>query len=265
MGSISTGVHCRQDTQGRDVVEGRGVVEGRFSDSPGIAQQVHRNETDEDWDRRTGNRHRHGTAQPAQGLETSKDTMGRAQVKLLPAPSHTHLTCFPAADSRYYCTNAELASSTGSHNPRKTNFRFRPPTQWKWRNASRCLQCFVSLYNQTSWGHEITGIPEGAGRRQRLDVEWTSSRKVKSNLNSHLSVSPSSFSSGKRTIFKADIQGHLSPQTFPVPPRRCCRFLWHLKLNTSIFWRGTLGLEVLYFKCKGHCRLRGHKYLWLQG
>lgn len=36
MGSITTGVHHRQDTQGR------GVVEGRASDSPAVTQVVSR-------------------------------------------------------------------------------------------------------------------------------------------------------------------------------------------------------------------------------
>lgn len=149
MGSISTGVHRRQDTQGR------GVVEGRFSDSPGIAQQVHRNETDEDWDRRTRNRHRHGTAQPAQGLGTSKGMMGRAQVKLLPASSHTHLTCFPAAWFQIPLHQCRVCLEHRQPQPKKDKFEVQASNTVK---MEKCEQMFAVkkhvLFPYTTRCHE---------------------------------------------------------------------------------------------------------------
>lgn len=176
-------------------------------------------------------RHRHGTAQPGQGLGTSKAALawqGRPQVTLSPAPSHAHPSCFPAAWSQVslHQVKADLEHRQPDPKEDREEAQASDTAKVKWRNVSKCLQwrkhtplvfCFPTRPDAVEDDrHKGTGTSGGAGGRQRLEADRPGEcgRKGKSNPCSHLSMPQSWFSSWKgrrRTMSRANLQGCLFP------------------------------------------------------
>lgn len=106
-------------------------------------------------------RHLHGTAQPGQGLGTSKAALawqGRPQVRLSPAPSHAHPSCFPVAWSQVSLHQVKAGLKHRQPDPKedREEAQASDTAKVKWRNVSKCLQWknhnpplyFASLHNQ---------------------------------------------------------------------------------------------------------------------